>query len=156
MIRNWMSLTALTACCLLGRVSIAAADGVPECCPDGGCTKTVCQPILKNKVVSTRVFTDRKEEFCLPCSAFSCLFPNKCGCSHVKTKKLLILKIRKCEKCEKTCVPVQVPVSAPCKAAPCAVAPCAPDYLPAAPASHPAIIAIPTMPAGPMVLPSAR
>jgi hypothetical protein len=105
MIRKWIVLSAaIAACCLLGRVAEAQ---------DGCCTKTVCRPVVETKTVTTRVYSDATKEFCVPCTAFRCLFPNKCGCSQVKTRKVLIVKIRKSEKCVKKCVLVQVPPCVP-------------------------------------------
>ena len=155
MIRNRIVLTAaIAACCLLGRVSVAEAqDG----CPAGGCTKTVCRPVVENKTVTTRVYIDVTKEFCTPCTAFRCLFPNKCGCSHVHTRKVLVLKIRKCDQCVTKCIPVHVPTCETC--GPACSAPCASGCLPAAPAGQPGFIAIPsvtTMPSGPVAMPSIK
>ena len=155
MIRNKIALTAaIAACCLLGRVSIAEAqDAVLVGCSDGGCTKKVCRPIVENKTVTRRVYSDVKEDFCVPCSAFSCLLPNKCGCSHVHTRKILVVKLRKCDKCVTKCVPVIEPVCT----APCSAAPCESGCQPAAPIHvQGQMPAITTMPSGPVAMPPGR
>ena len=155
MIRKWMAPVVVATCCLMIQVTTVAADGVAGCCPDAGCTKTVCRPVCETKTVTKRVYAERTEEFCLPCSFLHCLFPSKCGCSHVRTRKLLILKLQKCEVPVKKCVPVQVPACttcAPACSAPCATcAPTAPAYLQESPV--PTVISIPTMPA---VMPSGK
>lgn len=161
--KRFMNATAGMAVALgmvLASVAPAADAVIVGCAVDScpqACGKTVCQPTCVKTTVTTRHFTDRTEEFCLPCTAFQCLFPSKCGCSHVKTRKLLILKLHKCEKCEQKCVPVQVPVCKPACCAPACSAPCAsgapsaPAYLMESPA--PTVISIPTMPA---VMPSGK
>ena len=115
-----------------------------DSCPQY-CGKLVCQPVCETKTVTTRHYTDRCTDVCQRCTALSLLFPSKCGCSHVRTRKDLVVKLRKCDKCVTVCVPVTEPVcSAPCDSG-CHHA--APVHV------QGQMPAITTMPAGPITMP---
>src|SRR5262249_42716647 len=102
----------LTAC-----VSTASADHGGSCdCPPG--YKKECVPVQGTKSVTTRVYTDRCEDFCLPkCSFFGHHHHGDCGdgctscgkCGHVRSRKDLYVKLRKCDECEHKCEVQLVP-----------------------------------------------
>jgi hypothetical protein len=118
----------------------AVAAGGPccstGCCNKGcstGCCNKACRLIMESKKVDKREYSEGCEDFCLPrCS--SCLFGCKsdcadgcgtCGeCGKVRTRKYLVLKIRKEEQCVPTCIveqrctPVCAPATVPCTPAP--------------------------------------
>lgn len=110
-----------------------AAD---EACPPAGpdcCEKKICCPTTKTWTRPRTEFGLVKEEFCpVPCCWFGRLFGSKgcCGeangCGKVRTRKVLVIKVRNEEHCLPACVPVHAPVSAPCDVAPCEPAPPAP------------------------------
>jgi hypothetical protein len=113
--------------CVFGLVLLAApgwaGEGPPAggCCAPEGCLKTVCRPTTDVKTQTKRVYTDVKEEFCLPCSCLGALF-HRCGdCSKVYHRKIMVVKIRKCDVPVKKCVPVlESPYPAGCRpSAPC-------------------------------------
>ncbi len=152
---NTMAVMAATLGMVLVSVAAGADVVVVGCNAEGGgcqsaCVKTVCRPVCETKTVTTRHYTDRCTNVCQRCTAFSLLFPNKCGCSHVRTRKDLVVKLRKCDKCVTVCVPVTEPVCS----APCASAPCDSGCHHAAPVHvQGQMPAITTMPAGPITMP---
>jgi hypothetical protein len=112
--------------------SASAGDKLLAGHGDGGDCK-VCQPVTETKKVATRVYTNSREDFCLPrCSFLGGLFcRSKCDdcketkCGPVRTKKYLVVKIRTHEECATKCVPKPV-CETPIQLAPAAKAPLSP------------------------------
>ena len=116
---------------LLALVRVAAAQapatgyGCP--CPDA-CPEKVCHRVTENKTIAERKYDAVCEDFCYPRCGFFSLFTGGCGdcadgkCSCVRTKKYLLVKIRKHDECVSKCV---VGYEAPACPAPCP-APCYP------------------------------
>src|SRR5262245_32152955 len=101
-------------------LTASAADNRFLPCPDTQCTPKVCVPKTEVKKVDRRVYDCAHEDFCIRCcSLFGRMFNwHSCGdcplCEdHVRTRKVLVVKIRKDERCETKCVVEQAPV-APC------------------------------------------
>ncbi len=107
----------LAGCCPAGGCSVA-------CCPIGCCSKT-CHAVVEPKTVTTKVYGEACEEFCLPkISCFKHCFEQcePCGtgpeCGKVHTKRCLVIKVRRTEECETKCVvdqcsPATVPAIQP-------------------------------------------
>jgi hypothetical protein len=110
---------AAAVCGLLGLVSAASAGhggSSADCCDTScptDCGKKVCTPTTEIKKVEKREYTDRWEDFCLPCSICGML-THHCDCSKVHCRKLLIIKIKHCEKEVTKCVPVIEPACTNC------------------------------------------
>ncbi len=135
--------SALALAALLVGTNLVLAQApvvvVGDGCQDS-CLQKVCKPIQEPKTIIKPVYTDKCIDYCEPrcwtCSLFgsSC---DSCGpthsCGTVKTRKVMIVKLKKCETCVNKCVVEYAPAcSAPCTA-PCA-APCGmPLVIPAAP-----------------------
>jgi|SRR5260370_20224712 len=147
-----LSSAAVTLAGLLALAGMAAADGPaykpaapgapvvfgtpvvvgtpgPGCCADG-CAEACCKPITDTRKVIKPHYTDVCEKFC-EVSCWGCsLFGGGCcgehGCSKVKTRKILVVRLRPEEQCVNKCV-VDYKVAEPCvKPAPFALpAPCA-------------------------------
>jgi len=151
--RKQMRSSFAVVAALLGLAPLAlASDGAcsPSAEPDC-CGKKVCCPTTKTWTRPRTEFNMVCEDFCkTPCCWFGSLFGGKgcCGeqncCGKVRTRRALVIKVRKEEHCLPDCVPAHVPVSAPCVVAPCP-APCEqapavspPQGSPARPAAIPA------------------
>ena len=129
--------SALALVALSAMTQMVVADGIPVagCCQEN-CLQKVCRPVVVTKTVVKPVYCCVCEDFCVP-SCWSCnLFRRSCddcgpthSCSNVMTRKILVVKLCKQEKCVNRCEVDYVPActhSAPCTApctAPC-VAPC--------------------------------
>jgi hypothetical protein len=119
MIRKWLS-AGLVLVGFLGFVQVAAADGPLFGRFHGGdCPEKVCQPKVETKSVVTRCYDDVCEDFCYPrCSCFSLFGGHGCSdceggcpdgkCDKLRTKKILVVKLRKHDECVHTCVPAPV------------------------------------------------
>src|SRR5438309_1299336 len=117
--------TGLLIAGLFGLAQLAAAQapvvgyGVP--CPDA-CPEKVCHRVTENKTISVRKYDDLCEDICYPRCGFFSLFGGCCDdcadgkCSAVRTKKYLLVKIRKHDECVSKCVPS---VAEPACPAPC-------------------------------------
>ena len=146
----------------LGMVLVSTAAGadvvVVGCNAEGcgcqnTCGKLVCRPVCETKTVTTRVYTDRCEPVCQRCTALSLLFPSKCGCSNVRMRKDLVVKLRKCDKCVTKCVPVTEPVCS----GHCATGHCDSGCQQGAPIHvQGQLPAVTTMPVGPVAMPPAK
>jgi hypothetical protein len=80
------------------------------------CGTKVCRPVCETKTVTTKCYSSKCEEFCLPpCSPLSCLFGGCAECGRVRTKRLLVVKLQKSEVQVTKCVP-----TAECAGATCA------------------------------------
>lgn len=103
--------------CLALATSASADGGCCDSCPPG--YKKECVPVPSKKTVTHRVYSDRCEDFCLPkCSLFGhhggncggCDGCSTCGnCEKVRTRKVLIVRLRSCEECENKCEVQLVP-----------------------------------------------
>jgi hypothetical protein len=113
---------------------VAAADGPLLGLFHGGCPDKVCQPKVETKSVITRCYDDVCEDFCYPrCAFFSFFGCGCCGgcdsgcpdgkCDRLRTKKILVVKLRKHDECVHTCVPEPI-----CPAPACGVP--APAFIP--------------------------
>src|SRR5262249_39634331 len=112
---------AAAICGLLSLVFAAAAGPMGGSCPTDcapacptDCGKKVCIPTTEIRKTEKREYTDRCEDFCLPCSCWGML-THKCDCSRVHTRKQLIIKIKHREQEVTKCVPAIEPICAtPC------------------------------------------
>src|SRR5262249_17887832 len=68
--------------------------------------------VTETKTVTKRKYTTACEDFCLPCSILGML-THRCDCSHVMTRKYMVLKLHKHEECVEKCVPVVEDCHAP-------------------------------------------
>jgi hypothetical protein len=117
-----LSTAALALTGLLGLAGAAAADGpAAGPCP-GGCAEKVCRPIVETKIVVKPCYTSICEPFCeVRCSPLGLLAGGCCGgdgdahhqCTHVKTRKILVVKLKPETQCVNKCV---VEVAPPCAA----------------------------------------
>ena len=104
---------------------IVQACGQGGCCHDRGCGhEGVCVPITQTKKVEKRCYSDTCEQFCLPkCPLFGLFGGHGCGgcghdcdhdgscheggachqCEHIRTRKYLVVKIKKEEQCVPAC-----------------------------------------------------
>jgi hypothetical protein len=130
--RSLMPSAVAAAFALLGLVlpGLAADETCPAGEPDC-CGKKVCCPTTKTWTRTRTEFGMVHEEFCpTPCCWFGKLFGGKgcCGepscCGKVRTRKVLVIKVRKEEHCLPDCVPVCAAAEVPCVVAP-GRAPCA-------------------------------
>ena len=103
---------------------VVEACGADGCCrharcPHGG----VCVPTTEIKKIDKRIYSDTCEQFCLPkCPLFGFLGGHGCGgcghdchdgacheggtchqCEHIRTRKYLVVKIKKEEQCVAAC-----------------------------------------------------
>jgi hypothetical protein len=108
-----MRITVLTI--VIGAMA-AAAPAQDPCC----CDQKVCRSTCEVKKTDKHCYSSVCEDFCLPkCSVFSfhrgC---DECACceNKVRTRKYLVVKVRKEETCVNKCVVEHV---APCSATPC-------------------------------------
>ncbi len=130
MTRNHLSLLTAAALGLIGTAQMAPAgdDGVivrgdfaDDCC------HKVCRPVVATKTISTRVYDDVCEDFCL-CkpSFFSSLSGHKaccsddrdCGCASCgkpRTRKYLVVRNRHHEECQNKCVVEYCPGARACE-----------------------------------------
>lgn len=105
-----------------------------EACPSPGgcCTPKVCVPTVGTKAVDKRVYGSLCEEFCIPkCNLLSLLRGHGSCCScpvceAPRMRKVLLIKIRKEERCEKKCVLQEAPCGGP-------ACPCGPQVVPGVP-----------------------
>ena len=139
--------SALVLTALLAVARMADADGPVVVAPvvigcqgscGGECLTKVCKPIVVPKTIVKPCYTSVCEDYCEP-RCWSCglsgLFGRGCdtcgpnhSCGDVKTRKIMIVKLKRTETCVNKCEVDYVPAcathcSTPC-AAPCA-APCA-------------------------------
>jgi hypothetical protein len=113
------------ALALLALTRIASADPVPAApCGDGVCMKPCCRAIEEPKKVIKPCYSSVCEDFCeVACPG--CLFGHCSTCGPntrclLKTRKILVVKLKPEEHCHTKCVLDYVPAcSAPCQA-PCA------------------------------------
>jgi hypothetical protein len=78
----------------------AQDPGCPECGPK------VCRPVCETKTVTTKCYSSKCEEFCMPpCSPLGWLFGGA-ECGSVRTKRLLVVRLQKSEVQVTKCVPV--------------------------------------------------
>jgi hypothetical protein len=117
--------SALAILGLLGLTQVAAAQvpaascGAPCPCP---CQEKVCQRITEKKTVETTCYDDVCEDYCYARCSLMGLLHGGCGscedgkCSHLRTKKYLVIRVHKHDECVSKCVPVVVEPSCP---APC-------------------------------------
>jgi hypothetical protein len=115
-----------------------------DCC-DG---HKVCVPTPDVKVTEKRLYSAKCQDFCLPCSCWDMLFHRCGGCSKVHTRKVLVLKIRKCETPTTRCVPaIEASCDTPCgSCSSCAsgLAPCPKCSTPCgSPSSGPMVTTLP-------------
>src|SRR5438093_6808537 len=116
------------------------ACGRDGCCRHARCPHDgVCVPTTEKKTVEKRCYTDTCEQFCLPkCSLFGGHGCGGCGhdcgdegachdgachdgggcqqCEHIRTRKYLIVKIKKEEECVPACKVEHQACAAPCDA----------------------------------------
>ena len=107
-----------------GPVVVEACGGA-GCCRHGGCPHDgVCVPTTETKTITKRVYGDICEQFCVPkCPLFGFLGHGGCGgcghdcdhdgachdgaachdCEHIRTRKYLVVKIKKEEQCVPAC-----------------------------------------------------
>src|SRR5262245_23306669 len=125
--KNWIHATLAAVLCGLGLASAAVAgdhgagacpsaacpaDCAPACPTD--CGKKVCVPTPGVRKFEKREYTDKYEDFCLPCSCWGML-THHCDCSKVHKRKLLVVKIKKCEEPTTKCVvAIQEHCGSPC------------------------------------------
>jgi hypothetical protein len=105
-------------------LAVAGLSGTTPAQDPGGpeCGAKVCRPVCETKTVTTKCYSAKCEEFCLPpCSPLGWLFGGCSECGRVRTKRLLVVKLQKSEEQVTKCVPV-----ADCAAAGCAPAVAAP------------------------------
>ena len=133
---KWYVNAAALLTAALGMVLVSAASGadpvIVERNVEGSSyltefVKTVCRPVCETKTVVKRVYTSRCTDVCLPC-CLGGLFHDECSCGHLKKRKDLVVKLRKCETCVQKCVPMTVSACSTC--APACSAPCAPSCVP--------------------------
>src|SRR5204862_7362437 len=92
---------ALLAVTAFGGTARAGDHGGSDCC------EKVCRPVPGTKTITTRCHSDKCEDFCLsPCSPFHCLFGGCPCCGKVMSNKLLVLKVKKCERPINNGIPV--------------------------------------------------
>ena len=135
--RKQMLSAAAVVFALLG-LATPRALASDAACPIAGpdcCEKKVCAPTTKTWTRPITRFNMVCEDFCRPpCCYFGHLFGGKCCsdekncCGKVRTRKVLIIKVRKEEHVLPDCVPAVQPCEAPCPA------PAAPACAPACPA----------------------
>src|SRR5262249_7367983 len=114
---------------------VVAALGAPVRAGDhcgSDCCEKVCRPVPDKKTITKRCYSDRCEDFCLsPCAPFPCLLGGCPCCGKVKTKKVLTLRVKKCEKPTTKCIRVvECPVM---ECAPPCPPPCAQGGVPGHP-----------------------
>jgi hypothetical protein len=132
---------------LLGLAAPLALASSDEACPTADpdcCGKKVCCPTTKTWTRPRTEFGMVSEDFCLPpCCWFGGLFGGKCCsgeqncCGKVRTRRVLIIKVRKEEHRLPDCVPACAP--APCGVAPCPVS-CGQAPAADSPQGHPATL----------------
>jgi hypothetical protein len=141
-----------------GTPVVAGAPG--PCCGADGCAEKCCKPITDTRKVIKPHYTHVCEDYCeVRCWGCSLFGGGCCGehaCSRVKTRKILVVRLRPEEQCVNKCA-VDYKVAEPCHTpAPCAtphhaVVP-APAYMPAA--ARPLVVPAPGyLPATPRPLP---
>jgi hypothetical protein len=103
-----------------------ASDGACPTAEPDCCGKKVCCPTTKTWARPRTEFNVVKEDFCVPpCCWFGGLFKGKsCGCEpgccgKVRTRKVLVIKVRKEEHCLPDCKPGYAPIVTHCDAASC-------------------------------------
>ncbi len=163
--RSTIIRTSVLALALAALAGVSQADDCPAPC-EPGCLKKVCRPTTDVKKIDHRVYDCASEDFCMPGgSLFGRLFGghgcDACpagGCErHVRTKKVLVVKIRKEEQCVNKCV-VEYQLAEPSCPAPlaCPASGCAtpilttvPSQVILAPSPAPAPEPLNKMPKGP-------
>jgi hypothetical protein len=148
---------ALLLAGLAGTARMADADPPAAGCCAQSCPQycAVCKAVTVPRVVVKPVYTDVCEEFCEPkcmsCGIFGGGCDSGCGpthqCSTVKTRKVMVVKLKKCTECANACIVDHVP------AAPCAV-PCASCGAPVVQAVPQTLPQVAPKTAQPMLLPN--
>ena len=90
---------------ILGITQIGNAADQPapvQSCDSGVCCQKVCRPTTEMKKVTTRCYSEKCEEFCLPKASLLSCFCADCG--HVRTRRDLVVKLRTHEECVNKCV----------------------------------------------------